>query len=133
MRRIVEQCGALPGSDDGVVEGGMPMKTLILAAIALAVAGTAAAEPASVTTSIPVSLRGLDPGNPGDTKVVLARLDRAALSACGASTFSLPDVKFGTRRSACYGDAMSTAVGALHEPALSAAFAAHHQVTLASS
>ncbi|MEW5685035.1 MAG: UrcA family protein [Pseudomonadota bacterium] len=94
---------------------------LIPALAALAFAAPAMAE--QVTTKVAVPSAGLDLQNPADAAVMLGRLDRAAVRACGASSFSVRDYQVAVRHSACYRDAMAQAVNAVKAPALSAAYA----------
>ncbi|MBW8812471.1 MAG: UrcA family protein [Caulobacterales bacterium] len=104
------------------------MKRLIATAAALAVlAGPAAAlaDGPAATSSRAVSASGLDLSRATDANVMAMRLDRAALSVCGASEFSARDVQTDVRRSACYRDAMDRALSALSAPAVSAALRGH--------
>jgi UrcA family protein len=104
------------------------MKRLIAVTAALAaLAGPAAAlaDGAVVTSSRAVSTAGLDLSRSSDAGVMATRLDRAALSVCGASEFSARDVQADVRRSACYHEAMDRALSALSAPAVSAALRGH--------
>jgi UrcA family protein len=95
----------------------------IPALIALALASPAVAGP-TVTTSIAVSPAGLDLSTADGAEVMANRLDRAAVRACGASSFSAHDVQMEVRRSACYRDAVGQALTALNAPAVNAALRA---------
>ena len=100
------------------------MKLLALSAVAgLAFAAPAIAQPV-VTTSIAVSPAGLDLATPTGAALMANRIDRAAVSACGASGFSARDVQNEVRRSACYRDAVGQALTALNAPAVNAALRA---------
>lgn len=100
------------------------MKLLALSAVAaLALAAPAVAQPV-VTTSIAVSPAGLDLATPTGAALMANRIDRAAVSACGASGFSARDVQTEVRRSACYRAAVGQADAALNAPAVSAALRA---------
>jgi UrcA family protein len=57
----------------------------------------------------PTAMRGL-----------FKRIGDAALEACGASSFSLAEVKTAAKRSACWRDAVDDAVGRVGSPTLSA-------------
>ena len=98
------------------------MKLLIVSALAAAVAAPAAARTVEhgtqATTTIAVSSAGLDLSRKGDAARMRSRLDRAALSACGASEFSVRDHQAAVRRTGCYRDAMDRAVASLDAPAL---------------
>ena len=54
---------------------------------------------------------------------MLRRLDDAAIEACGASQFSLPDMKAAIRGSRCWKESVADAVGRIGNPHLTAAFA----------
>jgi UrcA family protein len=100
------------------------MKRLIvptLAALAIAVPAAAATDGPLATTSVAVSSAGLNLDRTTDAAVMAGRLDRGALSVCGASRFSARDVREATRRSTCYRDAMEQALASLNAPAVSAA------------
>jgi UrcA family protein len=49
-------------------------------------------------------------------RALLARLDKAAIEACGASTFSLPDVQSATRNGPCWHKAIAEAVVQASDP-----------------
>jgi UrcA family protein len=100
------------------------MKLLAIPALlALALAPPAVATPLE-TRSTAVSPAGLDLASPGGARTMAGRLDRAALRACGASTFSARDVQAEVRRSACYRDAVDRALATLDAPAVNAALRA---------
>jgi UrcA family protein len=89
------------------------MKFLALPALmALAIAAPADASPVE-TRSIAVSSVGLDLASPAGATAMAARLDSAAVRACGASPFSARDVQADVRRSACYREAMGRALADL--------------------
>jgi UrcA family protein len=100
------------------------MKLIALPALfALTLAAPAMAGP-TVTTSIAVSPAGLDLSTAAGAETMAARLDRAAVRACGASDFSLRDYQQAVRRSACYRDAIGQALVSLNAPAVNAALRA---------
>jgi UrcA family protein len=76
------------------------------------------------TTTIAVSSAGLDLSRTGDASLMLGRLDRAALSACGASAFGVREHQAAVRRTACYREAMDRAVASVDAPALGALYQA---------
>lgn len=90
------------------------MKTLIVAS-ALALLGVSAASAADVR----VSARGLNLGASADAQTMIKRLDSAAMEACGASRFSLAEVRRATRNGECYKVAMDGAVTTLGAPVVS--------------
>lgn len=51
---------------------------------------------------------------------VLERIDAAALEVCGASSFSLREVRSAMRRSSCWRDAMTGAMAQVDDPLVSA-------------
>lgn len=96
------------------------MKLLAASALlAMAIAAPAAA--ASVTTSIAVSPAGLDLNSASGASVMAGRIERAAIRACGASSFSVRDYQAAVRRSSCFQDAVASAQARLNAPAVSAA------------
>lgn len=68
-----------------------------------------------------VVLRDVDrrPATPAAARKVLARIDVAALAACGVPSFSLREVTQAARRSPCWRDAMAGAVAQIDAPLLS--------------
>lgn len=102
------------------------MKFLIAAAIAAALATPAAARVVEhgtqATTTVAVSSAGLDLNRSVDARMMLGRLDRAALSACGASEFSVREYQTAVRRTSCYREAMDRAVAAVDAPAVGALY-----------
>ena len=91
----------------------------------------------SLTLEAPIGARSDDttiivrhinthPSTTAETKRTLARLDDAALRACGGSGFSLREVKAALRESACWKDAMDGAVRQIASPALQQNLARKH-------
>lgn len=101
------------------------MKIFALSAAAVVVTAplAAMAGPFETTTVVKTSQRGLDLADQRDASTMLMRLDRAALRACGASDFSLREVREATRRTACYDDSMSAALASLNAPTVRALYA----------
>lgn len=97
------------------------MKLLVASALAALAFATSAAAGPLATTSIAVSPAGLDLSTAAGAVAMAGRLDRAAVRACGASSFSVRDHQEAVRRSTCYRDAMGEASSALDAPAVSAA------------
>ncbi|TCS17320.1 UrcA family protein [Caulobacter sp. BK020] len=86
-----------------------------LAVLALAAAPFAVAAPAGVeTVSIPVSKARLDLDNPRDAKVLMRRIDTAAMQACGADSHSFVELKRVVAASACHRDAVAGAMSQLN-------------------
>jgi UrcA family protein len=102
------------------------MKLVLAAALTAVLATPAAARivehGAQATTTIAVSRADLDLGRDADARAMLNRLDRAALSACGASSFSALGHKAAVRRTACYHNAMNQAVASADAPAVGAIY-----------
>lgn len=97
------------------------MRPLALSAFAVLALTTPALAAPVVTTSITVSPAGLDLSSATGAGAMAGRIDRAAVRACGASGFSVRDVKAEVRRSDCYRAAVGQAETALNAPAVSAA------------
>ena len=94
------------------------MKPLASFAIALCLVAPVAAHAAASqeTLALPVSHADLDLAQPQDAATMLTRLDRAALTACGASAFSFRQVQDEVRASRCYRQSMDRAVTDLAAP-----------------
>ncbi len=65
-----------------------------------------------------VSYSDLDLGSSQGASVLLGRLHNAALVACGASEFSIPDYRRSVERSACFHESMGRAVAQIDAPAV---------------
>ena len=59
--------------------------------------------------------------NPAAARHLLKRIGDAALESCGASTFSVAEVKTAIRASRCWKDAVDDAIRRIGSPVLSAA------------
>lgn len=103
------------------------MKTPVLFALVLAAAAPLAIPAhADGPTAVAVRFNDLNLDQPTDAAVMLGRLDRAAIQACGASPFaSLRDYRLAIRGSRCYADGMSHAISELNAPALTAIYEQH--------
>ena len=98
------------------------MRTLATCALALVLAAPMvghAASPSDTVTSIGVRYGDLNLSRPRDAAVMVHRLQSAALQACGASDFSLPEYRDAVRRSTCYTAGIDSALAALNAPAVS--------------
>lgn len=62
------------------------------------------------------------PATPRAARRTLARIERAALAVCGASSFSLREVRMSVRDSACWHSSVAEAVASAGDPLLSAAY-----------
>jgi UrcA family protein len=92
-----------------------------VAAAALAVAGaTAVAQPPESPPTDTVVVRHVDlhPRTPRAARLTLDRIGEAALDVCGASPYSLPEVRRAVRASACWHDSMARAVAQIGDPLL---------------
>jgi len=69
-------------------------------------------------------VRGADrhPATATAARQLLARIDRAAMVVCGASSVDLREVRQDVRRSTCWRDSMVDAVGRINDPRLSQAW-----------
>jgi UrcA family protein len=103
-------------------------KTVISGALlALTLSGAALAAPQGASVQVHASTRGLDLNQAAGAQIMLRRLDAAAASACGASSFSAPQMKRETRRSDCYKAAMQGAVGSLGAPVVTSLYQGQEQ------
>ncbi len=95
------------------------MKTFVIAAAALFAAPMLAhAQPlaSDQPTAVAVRYQDLDLNRRADAHVVLGRISDAALEACGASSFSLPDYRASVQRSDCFRRGVQQAVAAINAP-----------------
>lgn len=98
------------------------MKTFVLAAAAAVLfaapltvsAQTANGEP----TAVAVSHSDLDLSDPTQAGVMLDRIGRAALQACGASDTSVSEYQAAVRATACYQEGVREAVAQVNAPVL---------------
>ncbi len=95
-----------------------------LAVLALAVsislpAGVARAQSEDTSVLVRVKAADLHPRSPEAAHQLLARLEKAALEACGASEFSFPDVKLAIQRTPCWRDSVARAITQIGDPLLS--------------
>ncbi len=100
------------------------MKTILmagLAALALAAPFAVSAQTADTdsTSAVRVAYKDLDLSQPRQARVMLDRIDRAALEACGASEFSAPQYRAAVQQSACFHDGVGQAVAQTDSPVLS--------------
>jgi UrcA family protein len=86
-------------------------------------AGTVGAE----ATEIHVRYHRQDLTSPVAARQLLARIEDAALEVCGASPFSLADVKSATRNSRCWRDAVDGATRQIGNPTLSPSACDHQR------
>ena len=96
-----------------------------LAAMAAAGAPVLAADPGMMTEYVRVNRAAVTPATPGEAKRSLGRLDVAAMQACGASVFSVPDYKSAVRDSSCWHDSMTDVVSRIDNQYLTAAYRNH--------
>ncbi len=89
-----------------------------------ALAGLYASPSAAETVRVPIHHIDLHPATPARARQVLARIDDAALRACGVSGFSLAEAKAALRASPCWHEAVDGAVRQIDDPLLTEAFAA---------
>lgn len=78
-----------------------------------------AAPAGTVTSEIHLRYHRQDLTSPVAERRLLARIEDAALEVCGASPFSLADVKSATRNSRCWRDAVDGATRRIRSPTLS--------------
>ena len=110
------------------------MKIALICALALtaAVPAIALAAPAGdQAPSFVVRFNDLDLSRQADAKVLLQRIDDAAMESCGADIHTDAAQYAVVRRSACRTETMASAVAQIHAPLLSAAFDARHALAMA--
>ena len=95
----------------------------VLACVLCAMAATEShATPLALqTTQIRVRYHHRELSSPAGARHVLRRIGEAALESCGASSFSLSEVKTAAMTSTCWKHAVDDAVRRIHEPMLTAA------------
>ncbi len=101
------------------------MKILALAvtaAVLFAAAPAAFAQPSGEATAVAVRHSDLDLNDPAQAGVMLDRIGRAALQACGAADTSVSEYQAAVRASACYREGVRDAVAQLNAPALTALY-----------
>jgi len=94
---------------------------IMIFAAALALAGAAASQAAIAgdnSATVKVGYGDLDLSSAKGSAALLHRLSDAALQACGASDFSVPEYRWAIERSSCYRDSMDRAVADLNAPAV---------------
>lgn len=106
-----------------------PQTFWLAAAAALAMAATAAperalAQDAGAPQTRVIALKGLDlhPASDAAAKRLLARLDRAAVEACGAPRGSLREYEQAVRHSACWSQSMADVVGRIGSTRLTSVY-----------
>jgi UrcA family protein len=115
------------------------MKTRIFVALgcAIALSGAVSAHAAVVSEAqaarevenlpVQVAIRfgDLNLASAPGSAAMLQRISQAALEACGASSFSVPDYRWAMKNSACYRSSMDRAVADLAAPAVSHLYERH--------
>lgn len=76
----------------------------------------AAREVENLPTQVAIRFGDLDLASQQGSAAMLQRISHAALEACGASGFSVPDYRWATRHSGCYRSSMDRAVADLAAP-----------------
>ncbi|CAN7631933.1 UrcA family protein [Phenylobacterium sp. LjRoot225] len=111
------------------------MKHLAPLAIALSLFAPAAALAGTTdeAVTVRVSHADLNLAQPDGAAIMLNRLERASLSACGASTFSFREVQDEVRSSACFRNSLERAVATLASPSVNAIYRAQSQERLATN
>lgn len=111
------------------------MKKLIVSALALALAGPAIAQAAPANQPISVKVRhgDLNLERSSDARIMVRRIERAALNACGASDGSVREYRMAIARTACYRETLDAAVATLNVPSVSAAYHARTSFNVASN
>jgi len=100
------------------------MSALALAAMTLAAGqATAAGYDAFGADAIKVPVAKLNLQDRRDAKILLQRIDAAAMQVCGGSIWSSPDEWAAVRESGCHTRAVARAVAAVNAPTLSSLYA----------
>jgi len=81
----------------------------------------------SETTEIHLRYHRQDVASPAAARRLLVRIGDAALEACGASPFSLAELKIATRNSQCWRKAVDGATRRIASPTLTALASGHGQ------
>jgi len=100
---------------------------LALAALGVMIAMPGTAQERNVGPgryAVTVHRAELHPTTPAAARRTLARIQAAALAACGASSFSLREMKLAVRDSACWRDSMAATMARIDDPLLLDAY--HH-------
>ena len=104
------------------------MKTMRTPFLALAVLGAMIAVPGAAQEriyAVTVHRAQLHPATPVVARRTIARIEAAALEACGASSFSLREVKLAVRDSVCWHESMAATMKRFDDPLLLNAY--HHR------
>jgi UrcA family protein len=108
----------------------MNNKILVALGCTFALAGAVSAHAAAVSEAdaareienqpvqVAIKFGDLDLASQQGSAAMLQRISHAALEACGASGFSVPDYKWATKNSGCYHSSMDRAVAQLAAPAV---------------
>ena len=119
---LSRHCRGPSESADRTSQGVNVLTRNMILAVSCALA-TAMAAPAAMASDSPAVVRvaygDLNLSSPHDSAVMLRRLHEAALEACGASSFSVPDYRRAIEHTACYRDSMDRAVSAVGAPTVS--------------
>ena len=106
---------------------------ILAAALVAAVASPAlAVDRNAMTDYVRINRAAVTPSNPAEARRSLDRLGSAAMEACGASFFSVPDYKRAVRGSACWHESMSDVVARIDNQYLTAAYQRRGTVEVAS-
>ena len=120
----------------------MNSKTIAALGCAFALAGGAVAQAApsseaeaareveNLPAQVAVHFGDLDLGSPQGSSAMLDRISNAALEACGASTFSVPDYRWAMKNSACYRGSVDRAVAQLAAPGVTQLYQRRRDDTL---
>jgi UrcA family protein len=78
----------------------------------------AAREIENLPAQVAIRFGDLDLASQQGSATMLQRISHAALEACGASSFSVPDYRWAMKNSACYRGSMDRAVAKLATPSV---------------
>jgi UrcA family protein len=92
----------------------------LAAATLVAAAQSASAQPDEPSTAVRVSFADLDISHPAGAHVLLERIERAAVTACGGEPWARLQAQSSAYQQ-CRGDAISEAISHINAPMLTAA------------
>jgi len=95
---------------------------VLVAAAAIAAPAVSLAASEDAAPAVKVSYQGLNLASSEGAATLLARVDKAAMTACGAPASSLREYRDAVRRSDCHQRSMNRAVAQLNSPTVTAAY-----------
>jgi UrcA family protein len=115
----------------------MKIRTIVTLGCAFALAGVvsaraagqseadAAREVENLPVQVAIKFGDLDLTSQDGSAAMLQRISHAALEACGASSFSVPDYRWAVKHSGCFRSSMDRAVADLSAPTVTHLYEQH--------